>query len=628
MVNKSLCKSLLASAGLLLLAQSALAEPSEPKESQAAPVESKEDPRDKKKGESRPPHRKRDRDQEASKSADAPSPATDSQQNAGDAGGRGKKFRQKPDNFGPDDARTVTKESAPDNAAVPRPGSRKEKFRDATSKDLNAVTRSEENAPPQNGQASSGPPPNLPDKRPSKFKDRRRDEPVKSTSEPPTTEPQGSSAATFEKAPSDDGSSKNTLPAEPRKRLGIDRIEKRFDKTGEPPQQVAPNAPEPIGQLPKTQSVDDNRPFEAGRRKRPTRTVIPNDSDKARAVVREELDRSNQDFERAKAEFKDGRTRAGSDTQRFDDKAVVKFDTLRRGRREQWKENGVALIEEPDKRVIVRERDRAFIRHDETARFRRAGREERRERRADGVIVSILAGLAGAAIISELDDDGHLLRRLRRDAAGREYVLIDNRDFYRRHRGHRDYFNAYVDLPPPTVRIPRERYIVDYDSASYDDVYEALSAPPVERLERGYSLEEVRQSYELRERMRRIDLDTINFAFAAWDVDEDQYPKLERIAEAMKRIIDRNPDEMFFLEGHTDAVGSDIDNLSLSDRRAETVAIILSDTFRVPAENLTTQGYGEQFLKVETEGPSRANRRVSVRRITPLLSRRQRGDDE
>ena len=86
-------------------------------------------------------------------------------------------------------------------------------------------------------------------------------------------------------------------------------------------------------------------------------------------------------------------------------------------------------------------------------------------------------------------------------------------------------------------------------------------------------------------------------------------------------ILDRSPDEMFLIEGHTDAVGSDIDNLSLSDRRAESVAIILSDTFRVPPENLTTQGYGEQYLKVPTEGPSRENRRVAVRRITPLLSR-------
>ena len=89
----------------------------------------------------------------------------------------------------------------------------------------------------------------------------------------------------------------------------------------------------------------------------------------------------------------------------------------------------------------------------------------------------------------------------------------------------------------------------------------------------------------------------------------------------MNRIIDRNPGEMFLIEGHTDAVGSDDDNLSLSDRRAESVAIILTEEFGVPPENLTTQGYGEQYLKVPTDGPERLNRRVAVRKITPLLAR-------
>ncbi|MCB1993724.1 MAG: OmpA family protein, partial [Geminicoccaceae bacterium] len=73
-------------------------------------------------------------------------------------------------------------------------------------------------------------------------------------------------------------------------------------------------------------------------------------------------------------------------------------------------------------------------------------------------------------------------------------------------------------------------------------------------------------------------------------------------------------------EGHTDAVGSDIDNLSLSDRRAESVAQVLTEVFHVPPENLTSQGYGEQYLKVPTQGAERANRRSTIRRITPLLT--------
>jgi outer membrane protein OmpA-like peptidoglycan-associated protein len=87
----------------------------------------------------------------------------------------------------------------------------------------------------------------------------------------------------------------------------------------------------------------------------------------------------------------------------------------------------------------------------------------------------------------------------------------------------------------------------------------------------------------------------------------------------MQQAIQANPAEVFLVEGHTDAVGADVDNLTLSDRRAETVATVFSERFGVPAENLTTQGYGEQYLKVNTQAPERQNRRVTLRRITPLL---------
>jgi outer membrane protein OmpA-like peptidoglycan-associated protein len=54
------------------------------------------------------------------------------------------------------------------------------------------------------------------------------------------------------------------------------------------------------------------------------------------------------------------------------------------------------------------------------------------------------------------------------------------------------------------------------------------------------------------------------------------------------------------------------------------VAVALTEQFNVPPENLVTQGYGEEHLKVQTEGPSRENRRVTVLRITPLIDQAQR----
>lgn len=345
-------------------------------------------------------------------------------------------------------------------------------------------------------------------------------------------------------------------------------------------------------------------------------TMMPTDERKAKEVIREERAKADVEFERAK---KAASASGGKDAPRVDPAAASRFEKVRGQRKERIEKGGVAVIEEPDKRVIVRSKDKAFIQHDEGQRLGRSAREVRRERKPDGTTIVVNLGGGGIEITSIFNDRGQLLRRSRQDR-GREVVLIDNRDYYDRHQDR--YYDPYVDLPPPVIRIPRDRYVVDYDRASERDVYDALMAPPVERLQRSYSLEEVRRSYPLRQRMPRVDLDTINFAFASWDVDPQQYPKLERVADAMKRIIDRNPDEIFMIEGHTDAVGSDIDNLSLSDRRAETVAIILSDTFRVPPENLVTQGYGEEFLKVNTQAPSRENRRVAVRRITPLLSRR------
>jgi hypothetical protein len=122
--------------------------------------------------------------------------------------------------------------------------------------------------------------------------------------------------------------------------------------------------------------------------------------------------------------------------------------------------------------------------------------------------------------------------------------------------------------------------------------------------------------------MRRVDLDEINFETGSWELDQAAYRRLERIAHAMDRVISRTPNEIFLIEGHTDAVGSEEDNLSLSDRRAEAVAIALTETFGLASENLITQGYGEQYLKVNTQEPERANRRVAIRRITPLISQK------
>lgn len=372
-----------------------------------------------------------------------------------------------------------------------------------------------------------------------------------------------------------------------------------------------------------------DRPFKIERRN--------GDRDGARDDQR---DAKREKFEEQRGSFKfrerkDDGERRRDRQERFEVQRKEGFgnlDALRQRRTERTLDGGRKILVEPDNRRIIRSDGRAFITHDETRRFRRFDRDASVRRRPDGRNITTIVRPNGVQIISETSPDGHLIRRYRRTRDGREIMLIDNRRTWRKWGAigaGAAVAGLLVAIGPPRYHGPRERYIIDYERASDDDIYDALIAPPIDRLDRGYTLDEVLGTYNLRERMRRVDLDSINFEFGSWEVGEGQYEKLERAARAIGRIIDRNSDEVILIEGYTDAVGDEIDNLSLSDRRAEEVANILTEEFDIPPENLVTQGYGEQFLKVDTDGPERANRRVTVRRITPLLERRlsRRYDD-
>jgi outer membrane protein OmpA-like peptidoglycan-associated protein len=284
-----------------------------------------------------------------------------------------------------------------------------------------------------------------------------------------------------------------------------------------------------------------------------------------------------------------------------------------RGARREVREGDRLLIEEPG-RVIIQQGGQTIVRHNEADRFRWQAQDVHIERRGTDTVM-VFDRPDGSRIYTVNDEYGRLLHRYRRMPDGREIIIIDNR-----YSGPPNPFGYFVDLPPPVIRIPRERYIVEDEYAQPDDIYYALWAGPVDYIDRPYTLDEIRYSLPLRERMPRVDLDTVTFDTGSWEVVPDQVERLAVIADGINRAIAASPSEVFLIEGHTDAVGSDIDNLSLSDRRAESVALVLSQQFGVPPENLTTQGYGAHYLKIPTPGPERANRRVTVRRITPLLT--------
>jgi outer membrane protein OmpA-like peptidoglycan-associated protein len=285
-----------------------------------------------------------------------------------------------------------------------------------------------------------------------------------------------------------------------------------------------------------------------------------------------------------------------------------------RSRRQEVQQGGRTIITEPGLVIVRDPGGQAFVRHSEVERFRFGARDIHTQQ-VGGETRTVVVRPDGTEIISVIGSDGVLLRRIRRDPRGQEIIIIDNG-----YRDPRAVGGFYVDLPPPVIRIPYDRYIVEAADAPPELIYETMMAPPVDRIERRYTLEEIRYSPNVRMLMPSVDVNTINFDLGSWEISPDQASKLQAIADGLNRAIQSNPREVFLIEGHTDATGNDTDNLSLSDRRAEAAAELLTQQFGVPPENLTSQGYGSQYLKEQTSGPSRINRRVTIRRITPLLN--------
>jgi len=281
-------------------------------------------------------------------------------------------------------------------------------------------------------------------------------------------------------------------------------------------------------------------------------------------------------------------------------------------------QTNVTIINQVDNRTIIEVDNRTIIEHDDRDRLRAGSEEVYYERLRGGRVREVIVRPNGVQLVTITNRWGDVIQRTRVMPDGREYVLFyanANND------GSRE---AFVDpgreLPALRLSIPIDEYILDSTDARPSAFLDFLMEPPVEQVERLYSVEEVRRSARIRDKVRRIDMDSLTFEFGKATIAEDQIQRLSDVADAMTKILDGNPAETFLIEGHTDAVGRDDANLLLSDRRAETIAVALSDVFGIPPENLITQGYGERYLKVRTEAPERLNRRVTIRRITPLVT--------
>jgi len=240
------------------------------------------------------------------------------------------------------------------------------------------------------------------------------------------------------------------------------------------------------------------------------------------------------------------------------------------------------------------------------------------ENLSNGRVREVITRPDGSQVVTVRNRNGDVLRRSRISPDGEEYVLARFDDRY--------YDDLVVwrdpaeDLPPLRLNIPVQDYVLDAEFADEEEVETFFRQPPVEQVARLYSIDEVKRSARVRDSVRKLEVGGLTFDTGEATISRDQVGALSNVANAMLDILEQDPRETFLIEGHTDAVGSDISNLQLSDLRAATVARILTDFYEIPPENLATQGYGERYLKIRTEGPERENRRVTIRRITPLIT--------
>lgn len=258
-------------------------------------------------------------------------------------------------------------------------------------------------------------------------------------------------------------------------------------------------------------------------------------------------------------------------------------------------------------RVVVRRGDgNYYVYKDDDTLLRRPGSTVRTESFRDGSTRTIVERSDGSQIVTIRDATGRVLRRATYDELGREIVLID--DLYPEER---------IDVA--TLPKPRGR-VISMSTSEEDALLRArMAALDAEELGRTFSLRQIRDIPQVRQLAATVDVNNITFDSGSAAIQATQAESLAALGRFMQSMIRENPSELFLIEGHTDAVGPSALNLTLSDRRAESVALALTEYFDVPPENLVVQGYGESELRINTQEAERQNRRVAVRIITPLL---------
>jgi outer membrane protein OmpA-like peptidoglycan-associated protein len=129
------------------------------------------------------------------------------------------------------------------------------------------------------------------------------------------------------------------------------------------------------------------------------------------------------------------------------------------------------------------------------------------------------------------------------------------------------------------------------------------------RKTRSLSLGEREQIAEIASTKPKIDLE-IQFDYNSADIRKSSVPEVQELGKALS---DANlKGSTFVIAGHTDAIGTDVYNQDLSERRAETIKRYLTEKYGINGSDLVTVGYGKSKPKDPNAPTDAVNRRVQV----------------
>ena len=100
------------------------------------------------------------------------------------------------------------------------------------------------------------------------------------------------------------------------------------------------------------------------------------------------------------------------------------------------------------------------------------------------------------------------------------------------------------------------------------------------------------------------------FPFDSAEITPDARRNLDALGAAL--MDGRLSADRFEIAGHTDGLGDENYNGTLSERRAQAVVEYLEENFAIPRERLLGRGYGEAYLANPEDPGNPENRRVEI----------------